>query len=343
MGELQLAKSVVIGECLMRDGLQNLDFFVPTDTKVWLIDALTECGFKSIEVTAFSHPKYQPQFRDGEEVLKRIKRKPGVQYRAVAVGEKAHERLVDAAKRGLVEEPGYGMWIGVSETHARANTGCTHDQLWEQARKVAKDAERDGRDFRGSIATAFGCPIEGPQPPEKIIEWAKRFYELGARRIQIADTTGEGTPKQVYETFTELRQRWPDVNFNAHFHESRGWALANCWAALTTGCTDFDSSIGGLGGQPTNFIDRVPVGGTGQRYTPSDLTGNVRTEDLVVMLDECGIDTGLDIDRVLEVGRMMERICGRPLRSWTTKSGRIPKHPTEYYYKLRERWEKTPK
>ncbi|MFH0812259.1 MAG: hydroxymethylglutaryl-CoA lyase [Pseudomonadota bacterium] len=343
MGELQLAKSVVIGECLMRDGLQNLDFFVPTNAKVWLIDALSDCGFKSIEVTAFSDPRRQPQFKDAEEVLSRIKRKPGVHYGAVAIGMKAHERLVDAAKRGLVEVPYYGMWIGVSETHARANTGRTHDQLWEQARQIAKDAEREGKKFLGSIATAFGCPIEGPQPLEKVIEWAKRYYELGARRIQIADTTGEGTPKQVYECFTELRQRWPDVNFYAHFHESRGWALANCWAALMAGCTDFDSSIGGIGGQPTNFIDREPVGGTGERYTPSDLTGNVRTEDLVVMLDECGIDTGLDIDRVLEVGRMMERICGRPLRSWTTKSGRIPKHPTEYYYKLRERWEKTPK
>ena len=340
MEEMQLPKKVNIGECVMRDGLQNLDIFVPTDAKVWLIDALTECGFKAIEVTSFAHPKFLPQFKDGEEVLKRIKRKPGVRYGVVAVGEKAHERLVDAAKRGLVEEPGYGVWIGVSETHARANTGRTHAQLWEQARKVAKDAERDGREFRGSIATAFGCPIEGPQPPEKVIEWAKRFYELGARRIQIADTTGEGTPKQVYEIFTECRQLWPDVNFYAHFHESRGWALANCWAALTTGCTDFDSSIGGMGGQPTNFIDRVPVGGTGSRYTPSDLTGNVRTEDLVVMFDECGIDTGLDIDRVLEVGRMVERICGRELRSWTTKSGRIPKQPTDYYYKLQEQWEK---
>jgi hydroxymethylglutaryl-CoA lyase len=337
MEELKLPKSVVIRECLMRDGLQNLDFFVPTDAKVWLLDALTECGFQYIEATSFANPKHLPQFRDAEEVLSRIKKKPGVKYMVTAVGEKAYERYVDAVKRGLVEDQGYGVWIGLSETHALVNTNRTHDQLWEQARKVAKDAERDGSNFMGSIATAFGCPIEGPQPPEKVIEWANRFYELGARHIQVADTTGEGTPKQVYGIFSGLHSRFPDVAFAAHFHESRGWALANCWAALTAGCVYFDSSIGGLGGQPANFVDRVPIGGTGRRYTPSDLTGNVRTEDLVVMFDECGIDTGLDIDRVLEVGRMMERICGRELRSWTTKSGRIPKKPTEYYYELQKK------
>ncbi len=340
MEKVQLPKSVVIGECLMRDGLQNLDFFVPTDTKVWLLDAITECGFPYIEVTAFSHPKYQPQFKDAEEVLSRIKRKEGVRYGVVAIGMKAHERVVDAAKRGLIDPPGYGVWIGVSETHARVNTNRTHEQLWEQAAQIAKQAEADGRSFGGSIATAFGCPIEGPQPQEKVIEWARRFHELGARGVQIADTTGEATPNQVYETFTELHKRFPDITFSAHFHESRGWALANCWAALTAGVTSFDSSIGGLGGQPTNFIDRVPVGGTGERYMPSDLTGNVRTEDLVVMFDECGIDTGLDVDKVLEVGRMMEKICGRDLRSWTTKSGRIPKQPIPYYHRLQEKWAK---
>ncbi len=340
MGKLELPKSVVIGECLMRDGLQNVDFFVPTDAKVWLIDALSDCGFKRIEVGAFAHPQRHPQFKDVDEVLSRIKRKPGVLYTAVAIGLKAHERQVEATKQGLIDDPYYGMWISISETHARVNTGRTHEQLWEEARQLAKDAERDGKKFRGSIATAFGCPIAGPQPKEKVFEWARRYYELGARCIQIADTTGEGTPKQSYEYFSECIQRWPDVKWYAHFHESRGWALSNCWAALTAGCAEFDSSIGGLGGQPTNFIDRVPTGGTGERYTPSDLTGNVRTEDLTVMLDECGIDTGLDIDRVLEVGRWMERICGRQLRSWTTKTGRIPKQPTQYYYKLRERWEK---
>jgi hydroxymethylglutaryl-CoA lyase len=342
MKEMKLPKSVTIGECLMRDGLQNLDFFVPTDAKVWLLDELTECGFKYIETTSFAHPKYLPQFRDCEEVLKRIKKREGVRYQAVAVGEKAHERMVEASKSGLIDKPPYGVWLGVSETHARSNTGRTHEELWKFAEFTSELAKKDNTTFGASLATAFGCPLAGPQSPDKVIEFIGRFSDLGATFIQIADTTGEATPKLSYEIFNAAIKNFPHIQFASHFHECRGWALANCWAALEAGCTWFDSSIGGLGGQPTNFIDRTPVGGTGKRYTASDLTGNVRTEDLVIMLDECGIDTGLDIDRVLEVGRMVEKICGKRLKSWTLESGRIPKKPVDMYYELNKKWGLTP-
>jgi hydroxymethylglutaryl-CoA lyase len=168
---------------------------------------------------------------------------------------------------------------------------------------------------------------------ERSIEFTDRFFQMGAEFVQYGDTTGEGTPDMVYEFFCHIfdkypPDKYPQIIHDVHFHESRGWGLANCLAALLAGVTHFDSSLGGIGGQPAPILDRVPVSGTGDVYTPSDITGNVRSEDLLVMIDEMGIKTDVDVDKVLKIGNLLEEVLERRLRSYCTKTGRIPKGPT---------------
>jgi hydroxymethylglutaryl-CoA lyase len=180
----------------------------------------------------------------------------------------------------------------------------------------------------GTVSTIWGCPIEGPTDPKKAVEFTKRWFDIGANDVEHADHDGSASPDRVYDYFSMLLDSVDNPEKQiAHFHTTRGWGLANVLAALQAGMTNYESTLGGLGGQPANFVDGVPVPGTGEYYykDPSDV-GLVSTEDMVVMMDEMGIDTGLDIDKVLEIGNMVERIVGRRLRSESIKNGRIPKH-----------------
>ncbi|GAW92963.1 hydroxymethylglutaryl-CoA lyase [Calderihabitans maritimus] len=326
--KLQLPKSVQITELLARDGLQNEDRFIPTETKIYFVNACSELGFACVEVTNFSHPKYLPQFRDAEEVLKRIKRKPGVIYKCYGMSDKAFERAARA------KEAGYGpdvmaFTLSISETHNLRNANRTHKEYWEQIPRWIKLAHSVGIKVDMALATVFGCPIEGPVPISRTFEFIERGLELGVDSVTPCDTTGEASPDRVFEFYSELRERFPDQDVHAaHFHDSRGMALANNLAALLAGVTKFESSLGQLGGQPAFIVDGVPGIGTGPNYCPSELTGNCSTEDLVVMFDEMGIDTGVDVDKVLELGRLLERVLGRDLRPYCTKTGRIPKGRT---------------
>ena len=179
----------------------------------------------------------------------------------------------------------------------------------------------------GTVSTIWGCPIEGPTELKKAVQFTQRWLDIGADDIEHADHDGSAPPNKVYEYYSMILDAIPDPSKHvAHFHVTRGWGLANVLAALQAGITHFESTLGGTGGQPANFIDGVPVAGTGKYYYEDPgIVGLVSTEDMVVMMDEMGIDTGVDVDRVLNIGRMMEKVVGRRLRSECVHTGRIPK------------------
>jgi hydroxymethylglutaryl-CoA lyase len=217
--------------------------------------------------------------------------------------------------------------VSTSESHHRVNSGLSLADYWKMCEQYIPLAHEAGMKVCGTVSTIWGCPLEGPTELRKAVEFTRRWLDIGADDIEHADHDGSAPPHKVYEYFSMILEAIPDPGKHlAHFHVTRGWGLANVLAALNAGITHFESTLGGIGGQPANFVDGVPVAGTGEYYyqDPS-ITGLVATEDLAVMLDEMGIDIGVDVDKVLTLGRMVERIVGRRLRSECVHSGRIPK------------------
>jgi hydroxymethylglutaryl-CoA lyase len=336
--KLELPKKVSIGDITVRDGFQNLNIFIPTETKLYIIEELQKIGFKDIEVTSLSNPKHLRQFADAEEVLKSIKRRPDVKYQVVTMNERAIERAIDAKQKGYGPDKVIVM-MSTSQSHNLVNAGELHKDHWAKMGKWVKMTKASGILFCGCLGTIFGCPIEGPVPLERAWEFADRYADLDVDEMLYGDTTGEGTPDKSFEFYSRLIEKYPNPDFHVvHFHESRGWALSNNFAALQAGMTRFEASMGGLGGQPASVVDRIVVSGTGESYTPSALTGNSRAEDLLVMFDEMGIKTDIDVDAYIRLGKLLEQVIGRRLRSWTTETGRIPKKPTDYLEKVRVRF-----
>ena len=190
--------------------------------------------------------------------------------------------------------------------------------------KKAKDA---GLKVNGTVSTIWGCPIEGPTEMSKAIEFTKRWFDIGVNDVEHADHDGSASPDRVYKYFSMVMDAFDNPHKHiVHLHTTRGWGLANVLAALQAGMTNYECTMGGIGGQPANFVSGVPVAGTGAYYyADPNITGLNPTEDLVVMMDEMGIETNLDVDKILEIGKMVERIVGRTLRSECIKTGRIPK------------------
>jgi hydroxymethylglutaryl-CoA lyase len=327
-------KKVVIGDITVRDGFQHEEKFIPTEAKLWLSEQLILAGFKHIEITNFGNPKGMPQFKDADDLFKKIRNSKklkdkldDVMLTAITIRERAVERAIQSRKDG------YGpdrilLMVSTSESHQKKNSGLTLDEYWKMSEEWVKKARDAGLKVNGTVSTIWGCPIEGPTDPKKALEFTKRWFDIGATDVEHADHDGSASPDRVYDYFSMLLDNVDNPEKQiAHFHTTRGWGLANVLAALQAGITNFESTMGGLGGQPANFVDGVPVPGTGEYYykDPTDV-GLVSTEDMVVMMDEMGIDTGLDVDKVLEIGQMVERIVGRKLRSESIRNGRIPKH-----------------
>jgi len=331
---MKFPSKVTIGDITVRDGFQHEEKFIPTDAKVWLAEQQILCGFKHIEVTNFGNPRGMPQFSDADEVMRRIRTSKRVGHlledvciTAVTIREKAIERAIQARLDG------YGpdrilLMVSTSESHHRQNSGLSLDEYWamsEQYIRMANDADIK---VNGTVSTIWGCPIEGPTELSKAIEFTKRWFDIGAYDVEHADHDGSASPDRIYRYFSMLLNELPDPSKHiVHLHTTRGWGLANVLAALQAGMTHYEATMGGIGGQPANFVDGVPVAGTGAYYyRDPNIVGLVSIEDMAVMMDEMGIDTGLDIDKLLEVGKMAERIVGRPLRSESIKTGRIPKN-----------------
>lgn len=326
-------KKVTIGDITVRDGFQHEEQFIPTEAKLWVLEQLILAGVKHLEVSNFGNPKGMPQFKDADVLFKGIRNSKavkhlidGVSLTAVTIREQAIERAIQA------KLDGYGpdrilMMVSTSESHHIKNSGLSLKDYWKMCEKYIPMAQAAGMKVNGTVSTIWGCPIEGPTDMKKAIEFTQRWLAIGANDVEHADHDGSASPDRVYDYFSMLLDAVPRPEKHiVHFHVTRGWGTANVLAALQAGMTNYESALGGLGGQPANFVDGVPVSGTGAYYyKDANAVGLIQTEDMVVMMDEMGIDTGLDIDKILETGKMVERIVGRQLRSETLRNGRIPK------------------
>lgn len=330
---LRYPVEVVIGDITVRDGFQHEEVFVPTQAKVWCLEEMILAGFKRLEVTNFANPKGMPQFIDAEKLFielrnsKRVAKKlPHVELTAVTITERAADRAIKAKRDGFGPDRILQM-VSTSPSYQLKNSGMDHKSYWAMTERVIKKAHDDGMKFCGTVSTIWGCPIEGQTELKTALEFAKRYVDLGADDIEHADRDGSALPNKVYDYFSMILNAIPDPKLHvAHFHVTRGWGSANVLAALQAGITHFEGTMGGIGGQPANFIDGYPVSGIGPYDCPDhNSEGLTSTEDMAVMMDGMGINTGLDLDRVLDIGRMVERILGRRLRSECVKSGRVPK------------------
>ena len=333
---MQYPTKVVLGDITVRDGFQHEEKTISTRAKLWCVEQLILAGFKRLEVTNLGNPTGMPQFADADRLLqairssKLVKDKIGeVELTAVTIREKAAERAFEARQKGWGPDRILFM-VSTSEAHHRRNSGLSLEDYWKMCATYIKKAHENGIKVCGTVSTIWGCPIAGPTELKKAVEFTKRFLDLGADDIEHADHDGSAPPNKVFEYFSMVLKEMPDPKLHvAHFHVTRGWGLANVLAALQAGITHFEATLGGIGGQPANFVDDSPVAGTGKYYyADPNIVGLVSTEDLVVMMDEMGIETGIHVDKLLEIGRMMERILGRRLRSECIHTGRIPKNPT---------------
>lgn len=304
MNQMVLPKQVRLCEVSTRDGFQAEEKWIATDDKVRLIHLLQASGISSMEVTSFVHPLAIPQLKDAEEVVERVRDLPGIALRALVPNVRGAAR---AARVGIKEVK---CILSASDAHSLANTNCTVDEALVKVRSIAEFAAKNGIKASGSLSVAFGCPYEGNVPLAQVERLIRAYMELGIREITLADTTGMANPKQVFAYFDELKALFPDAVFSAHFHNTRGLAQANVLAALQQGITEFDSSAAGLGGCP---------------YAPG-ASGNVATEDLAYLFSETGIETGIDLEKLLQASAEMKKIVGHDGGSFLLQAGIPKKH-----------------
>jgi hydroxymethylglutaryl-CoA lyase len=276
-----------------RDGLQNEPAHVSTPDKVAFVDRLTAAGLSAIEVTAFVSPKWVPQMADAADVAAGIRRRDGVRYSALVPNLAGLDRAHAAGMKEV------GIFAAASETFSRKNINQTIDASLETYRAVCARTSELGIRVRGYVSTAFGCPFEGDVAPDRVADVAVALIAMGAFEVAISDTIGIAHPAQVPVVIDAVAKRVPLPQIALHFHDTRGTALANVLAALHLGASTFDASCGGLGGCP---------------YAPG-ATGNLATEDLIYMLDGLGIETGVDLDGLVEASRFMEARIGHALPS----------------------------
>jgi hydroxymethylglutaryl-CoA lyase len=299
---------VRIREVGPRDGFQNEPEVVPTDAKVDLIGRLGRTGLTRMELTSFVRADVIPQLADGREVLERVDL-PATVSRSVLV---PNERGLDHALHLRARFDEVNVFLSASETHNRKNVNRSIEESLTGLERVIPRAREAGLRVEGVISVAFGCPYEGHVPRERVWAIAERLLEAGAEEVGFGDTTGMANPAQVRSYFPEAATALPGAELTAHFHNTRGQGLANALAALDGGCRSFESSFGELGGCP------VPAGAT----------GNVATEDLVSMLHEMGVTTGIDLAAVVAAAREAQRVLGRPLGSHTLVAGPVEWHGT---------------
>ncbi|MBW3566230.1 MAG: hydroxymethylglutaryl-CoA lyase [Acidobacteria bacterium] len=284
-------ESVHLVEVGPRDGLQNEKTPIPVEPRVALIDALADAGLQTIEIGAFVHPQRVPQMAGTAEVWEKIHRHPDVDYPVLVPNMKGLERALEADVRSIA------IFTAASDGFNQKNINMSVDESFGVFAPVTKLARQEGLRIRGYVSTALGCPYEGDVAPERVLEVAARLLDLGCYEVSIGDTIGVGTPNQVQGLVNLLVQVIPKDRLAMHFHDTRGLGVANVLAALEEGITTFDSSAGGLGGCP---------------YAPG-ASGNVATEDLVYLFDGLGIDTGVDLERLLDASAAIAPWIDHPL------------------------------
>jgi len=291
-------KKVRVVEVGPRDGLQNEAGEVPTAIKVELIERLADAGLPAVEATAFVSPKWVPQMADHTEVLERVRRKPGVSYPVLTPNLKGFEA---ARAAGATEVAVFGA---ASEAFSKKNINCSIAESLERFRPIVLEAGKHRIKVRGYVSCVLGCPYEGEVAPARVAEVAGALYDMGCYEISLGDTIGVGTPGKARVMIEACARRVPLERLAGHYHDTYGQALANIYASLEAGVRTFDASVAGLGGCP---------------YA-AGASGNVATEDVVYMLHGLGIETGVDLRRLVEIGRWICGVLGREPASKVNKA-----------------------
>lgn len=299
-----LPEKVTIRDEAARDGFQNEKVIIPTEDKVKLINAILDSGVPGIQVTSFVHPKWIPQLADAEDVLARVNQKADVEFSVLVPNIRGLQRALDVKKRGLKCDEA-GIVVSATESHSKSNLSRSITEALAELPDTIKMAHDGNLRTRVSISVAFGCTMEGKVPMQRVMDIARQIKAAGADEITLSDTTGMANPRQVYDYFKELRTIAGDTHISAHFHDTRGLGVANVLAAMQAGITTFDSCVGGLGGCP---------------YAPG-ASGNVATEDVVNMMEQMGIETGIDLGKLIECARMAETLVNRTLPSHVKQAG----------------------
>ena len=302
-----MPEHVRIREVGPRDGFQNEPEVIATDDKVRLVEMLARTGLRRLEVTSFVRADVIPQLSDAREVLERIEVPDEVSLSVLIPNERGLDNALELRDR--FHE--INVFLSASETHNRKNVNRSIEESLSGLEQVLGRAREEGLRCEGVISVAFGCPYEGHVPPERVFAIARRLIDAGAQEIGFGDTTGMANPLQVREYFPAARAALGDeVELTAHFHNTRGQGLANVFAAYVAGVRSFESSFGELGGCP------VPAGAT----------GNVATEDLVSMLHEMGVETGVDLERLIAASSAAQEVLGRPLGAHLLTAGPVEWH-----------------
>jgi hydroxymethylglutaryl-CoA lyase len=316
---MALPESVIVCECWARDGLQSIPKVISTDDKVAMINRIIASGVRKLEVTSFSHPKLLPQFADCVEILKRIDRVEGVTYVVLMPNTKGFDRFE------VCQKDGHGadeiiLMISSSEAHNKVNFRMGHDEAKRAHAAIMKRSHDIGVRIIGCPGTVYGCPISGDVPMEKVVDITRFYIDEGAQTIMLGDTTGAANPLQVRERIGELQAIFPQGEFIAHFHDTRGNGIVNSFVALEMGLRYVDTSLGAIGGQPATGANKYQFG----------FTGNTCSEDLVCLLEEMNVSTGIDVDAMIENGLRTEEIIGQRLRANVIRSGPVNHRPKDY-------------
>ncbi len=339
----RMPRKVNIGDITIRDGFQHEEKFVSTAAKKYYLEELIFAGCRDIEVTNLGNPFLMPQFRDAEELLIHLRsdkfkqkcERKGIRYEdicltCITIRESAVDRAIKLKDKGIGPDRVL-MMVSTEEEHHFANSGTTLPDYWAEAERCIKKCTNAGIQMCGTVSTIWGSPIGGATDMKDAVEFTKRWLEIGAHDVEHADHDGSASAPDVYRYFSMILDEIPDTRLHiAHFHETKRVASASVLAALQAGITHFEATLGGLGGQPANFLDDCPVKGTGDYYYDDPrYVGLVTLEDTLVQIDEMGIEHGYDVDRILKLGRQMERTIGRRLRSEAILNGRTLKagHP----------------
>lgn len=301
-----LTTVVRVKEVGPRDGLQAEETILSTEDKLCLIDCLGDAGLREIETTSFVHPKAIPPLADAEDVFTNLERRSEVCYSAIVPNEKGAQRAVEAGADEIQ------VFLAATESYNQFNVQMSVEDSLQQTARIAEIVREADTPFVAVLSVAFGCPCEGSVDKERVLDLSERLIELGAEEITYGDTTGMAYPIQVRELAEAYRKRFPETPLRLHFHNTRGMGLANVLAALEVGVDRIDASVGGLGGSP---------------YAPG-ATGNISTEDLVHMLHEMGIETGIDLEALIGCAQFLEELLERELPGQVMKAG-ICGHLTE--------------
>jgi hydroxymethylglutaryl-CoA lyase len=339
----RLPRKVTIGDITVRDGFQHLEKFISTEAKIFYAEEMILAGCRNIEVTNLGNPYLMPQFSDAEKILSRLRSdrfkkrcaREGIDpddicVTAVTIREKSVDRAIELREKGIGPDRCL-MMVSTEEEHHFANSGTTLPDYWREAERCIRKCTDAGMKMCGTVSTIWGSPIAGATELKDAVEFTKRWLEIGASDIEHADHDGSASAPEVYRYFSMILDEIPDTRLHiAHFHETKRVASASVLAALQAGIDHFEATLGGMGGQPANFLDDRPVPGTGDYYYEDPrYVGLTCLEDMLVQIDEMGIEHGYDVDRILWLGRQMERTVGYRLRSEAAINGRTLKdgHP----------------